>query len=203
MKNDRENPRVPEVEVNAIFTDRWSPRSFTGDSIPEHQLLSLFEAARWAPSCFNEQPWLFFCATNEKEKEQYLSVLAEKNRAWASKAPVLIFLASRKSFSQNGDLNEWSEFDAGAAWMSLALQARYLGLYAHAMAGFDRDKAHDVLKAPQEDYKIMAAIAVGRKGDPDDLPEEIRKMEKPNTRKPLSEMLNSGSFTKIARQKTV
>ncbi|MDD5708685.1 MAG: nitroreductase family protein, partial [Kiritimatiellae bacterium] len=124
-----------------MFVDRWSPRAYLPEPIPEHQIRMLFEAARWAPSCFNEQPWLFVYATSEADRSRFAAALVEKNRAWAGIAPLLIFVLARRNFRQSGKQNRHAAFDSGAAWMSLALQARKLGLYAHGMAGFDINKA--------------------------------------------------------------
>jgi len=188
MSDMHRNPRVPDSDVDPAFVDRWSPRAFSPDPIPAHQLAALFEAARWAPSCYNEQPWLFLYATTEEDRQAFASALVEKNRAWAARAPLLIFLATRKRFGSNNRPNRHAGFDAGAAWMSLALQARKLGLHAHAMAGFDVDRARTVLKLNEDEYDLMAAIAVGRRVGPDSLPEEYRPQEKPNNRKPAGEI---------------
>jgi nitroreductase len=178
------NPRVPEADVDSMFLDRWSPRAFLEDALPEHQVKTLFEAARWAPSCYNEQPWLFVYADTPDDRRAFAALLLEKNRRWAARAPLLMFVLARRRFLRNGTENRQAAFDAGAAWMSLALQARKLGLHAHAMAGFDLDKAHTVLGAPPSDYLILAAVAVGRKTDAAILPDDIRQMEAPNARKP-------------------
>jgi nitroreductase len=182
------NERIAEVEVDSMFTDRWSPRAFLSDPLPAHQINALFEAARWAPSCFNEQPWLFVYATEPEQRGKLVSVLVEKNQRWAAKCPLLMFVLARRQFKEGGRENRHAPFDAGSAWMSLALQARRLGLYAHAMAGFSLKKAYEVLGVSEEDYLIMAAIAVGRKGDADQLPEDLRIMESPNARKPPAEV---------------
>ena len=188
MSTKPPNPRSSEVEVDSMFTDRWSPRAFLSDPLPEHQIQALFEAARWAPSCFNEQPWFFIYATEAKDRETFTSILVKKNQMWAGRAPLLMFAIARRKFQQSGKENRHAPFDTGAAWISLALQARKLGLYAHAMAGFNVEKAHEVLGVPKKDYQIMAAIAVGRKGDGEHLPEDLLQMESPNSRKPLSEV---------------
>ena len=178
------NTRTPECEVDSMFIDRWSPRAFLPDPLPDHQVKILFEAARWAPSCFNEQPWLFVYATEPDKREKFLSALVPKNQRWAARCPLLMFALARKNFEQGGRANRHAPFDTGAAWMSLALQARKLGLYAHAMAGFSQDKAYEILGVSRDEYHIMAAIAVGRKDESaDDLPEDILAMEAPNTRK--------------------
>ena len=181
-----------------MFLDRWSPRSFKSDPLNERQLMSLFEASRWAPSCSNEQPWVYIYAVKSEDRKKFLSLLIEKNQAWAKDAPVLMFIATRLHFSLNGRENKSAEFDAGSAWMSLALCARRLGLYAHAMAGFDRNRSYEGLGVPEDRYRIMAAIAVGRKDKASKLPEELRKSEHPNDRKPLVQMYCEGEF----REKT-
>jgi nitroreductase len=188
------NPRTPEVEVDAIFVDRWSPRSFLPEPILEEDLQSLFEAARWTPSCYNEQPWLFLYAVTPEDRERFLSALLEKNRQWASRAPVLLFVLARRRFAANDKENRHAVFDAGAAWMALALQARRRGLHAHGMAGFSRERAYEVLQVPQEDYDIMAAVAIGRRGRPEGLPEDLRAIESPNNRKPLVEVAVAGAL---------
>ena len=189
MTGKTPNSRTPDCEVDSMFTDRWSPRAFLPDPLSEHQIKSLFEAARWAPSCFNEQPWLFVYATEPEQREKLVSALVPKNQRWAAKCPMLMFVLARKKFQQGGRDNRHAPYDAGAAWMALALQARRLGLYAHAMAGFSQDKAYDVLGVSRDEYHVMAAIAVGRKNEnAEDLPDDLRAMESPNTRKPPSEV---------------
>lgn len=188
MTDKTPNPRKPEARVDPMFLDRWSPRSFLTDQIPENELSSLFEAARWAPSCNNEQPWLFIYATSREDREKFISALVEQNRTWAGKAPVLAFVISRKYFSKSGKLNRHANFDTGAAWLSLALQASKSDLYAHAMAGFNREKAYEILDIPEDKYDIIAAIAIGKKGDSSALPDNLAARESPNTRKPLSEV---------------
>lgn len=189
MPGKTPNTRVPECEVDSIFTDRWSPRAFLPDPLPPEQIRSLFEAARWAPSCFNEQPWLFVYATKPEKREKLVSALVPKNQRWAAKCPLLIFALARKNFKQGARENRHAAFDTGAAWLSLALQARRLGLYAHAMAGFKQDKAYEVLGVSKDEYHVMAAIAVGRKDESSaELPEDLLEMESPNTRKPPAQV---------------
>jgi nitroreductase len=189
MAGKTPNTRTPECEVDSIFTDRWSPRAFSSEPLPDQQVKALFEAARWAPSCFNEQPWLFVYATEPEKREILVSALTPKNRRWAAKCPMLMFALARKNFKQGGTENRHAAFDTGAAWLSLALQARRLGLYAHAMAGFIQEKAYEVLGVSKDEYHVMAAIAVGRKVESiDGLPEDLRGKESPNARKPPSEV---------------
>ena len=183
------NPREPEAEVDAMFTDRWSPRSFVDEPLDAAQVAALFEAARWAPSCYNDQPWYFRYTVSRAGRDQFLSALVEKNRKWARHAPLLMFVLARKNFVHNGQPNRHAAFDAGAAWMSLALQARRLGLFAHGMAGFNVEKAAEVLNVSLDEFDIMAAGAVGRRGEPGLLGEELASMEKPNGRKPLVDVV--------------
>lgn len=188
MTVNTSSPRVPDCDVDCIFTDRWSPRAFKQDALPEHQIQALFEAARWAPSCFNEQPWLFVYPATARHHEIFLDLLVPKNRRWACKAPLLLFLLARRHFGQSGKENRHALFDTGAAWMSLALQARRLGLYAHAMAGFDLERSYQQLHVDPDKYTVVAAIAIGRHDSPVDLPEDLLAMETPNDRKASSEI---------------
>ncbi len=192
MEKPLHNPRTPEAEVDSMFTDRWSPRSMLSDPLSSEQIAALFEAARWTPSCYNEQPWLFLYATDAADRERFASALVERNRLWAGSAPLLIFVVTRLNFIGTGQPNRHAAFDAGAAWMALALQARRLGLYAHAMAGFSRKKAFEVLGVSADEFDIIAAVAVGRRGSAEQLPEELAVIEKPNERKRPSEVAHKG-----------
>ncbi len=192
MTLDFNNPRQPEADIDPIFCDRWSPRALGGPALSERELASLFEAARWSPSCFNEQPWLFRYAATEKDRARFCSALAAKNQLWAADAPLLIYLAAARNFSANGQPNRHATFDAGAAWMALALQARRLGLHAHAMAGFDMDKAAEVLALDPQQFEVIAAIAVGRRQPAESLPEDFQAMEKPNSRKDRASITQEG-----------
>ncbi len=188
------NPRTPAAEIDSMFCDRWSPRAFSPESLCVEEIASLFEAARWAPSCFNEQPWLFIYAVSEADRARFLTALVEKNQAWARRAPLLLFVLARRRFNHSGKENRHAPFDAGAAWVCLAFQARKLGLYAHGMAGFSKERAYEVLEVPEEDYDILAAVAVGRHGNPGDLPPELAAKESPNDRKPPDEIADEGRF---------
>ncbi len=188
------NTRTPDAAVNPMFLDRWSPRAFDPTPIPEEDVATIFEAARWAPSCFNEQPWMFVYGTSEEERKTFIEILTEKNRIWASNAPILAILFARRTFAHGGRPNRWAGHDCGAAWVSLAFQARMMGLYAHGMAGFSQARAYELLNVPEEDYEAMTAIAIGAYGDGDALPPEVKENEQPNNRKPLSEVAVKGKF---------
>ncbi len=199
MSIDRSNPRVPAVDVDSMFLDRWSPRAFDPQPLTPAEIASLFEAARWTPSCYNEQPWLFLYAVTETDRARFLEALAAGNQVWAQRAPMLLFVLCRLTFAHNGKQNRHAPFDAGAAWMALALQARKLGLHAHAMAGFSRDKAFEILKVPREEYDIMAAVAVGRRAAPEVLPESVADKESPNERKPPDAVAREGFWEGASR----
>jgi len=191
------NCRVPDVPVDAVFLDRWSPRAFSPEPLPEITILSLLEAARWAPSANNEQPWTYVYATTPEERARFLPLLGEFNRIWVRHAPMIAFVMTRLHTAKSGKPNRHAQFDAGSSWMSLALQARRLGLYAHAMAGFDVEQAHVVLNAPRDRYEVMAAIAIGRYGDVANLDDYNRKRETPSSRKHVSEFAFHGPLPDI------
>lgn len=194
MDKNRPNPRIAAHEVDASFTDRWSPRAFLDKDLTDEQVATLFEAARWAPSCFNDQPWHFRYARTQADRDLFAEPLVEKNRLWATRAPLLVYAITRRHFGGSSKPNRHGSFDTGAAWMALALQARRLGLYAHAMAGFDIKKAHTLLNVPDDKYEVMAAIAVGYRGAPSSLNAEMAAMEVPNGRKVFAEVVGEGVF---------
>ena len=188
--------RKPEFEVNQHILNRWSPRSFSGDVIDDKDVFSLFEAARWAPSSFNNQPWRFVYAKRGSQHWDLLfNLLGDFNKQWCAKASVLVVVASRKTFEHNGQPSFTHQFDAGAAWQNLAIQATVLGLATHAMAGFDYDKARKDLEIP-DGYEVMAMIAIGTRGPRESLPADLQKREEPSGRKPLGEILMEGKFGK-------
>lgn len=186
------NSRQPDYDIDSMFIDRWSPRAFSPEPLSDQQIQTLFEAARWAPSCFNEQPWAFVYAETKEDRDAFISVLVKKNQLWAKEAPLLFFVLSRRKFQQGGRDNRHAPFDAGAAWMSIALQARKMGLYAHAMAGFNQEKAFELLDISPEEFHIMAAVAVGYREDSDKLPEDLLKIESPNHRRPINDTVRAG-----------
>ncbi|MEZ4435457.1 MAG: nitroreductase family protein [bacterium] len=191
--------RKPEAAVDPLFIERWSPRAFESTPVAPEALASIFEAARWAPSCFNEQPWLFLYATTPAERARFAALLVEKNRAWAADAPVIAFALARKAFARNDKPNRHAMFDTGAAWMSLTMQARLLGLYTHAMAGIDVDGIRRELGVP-DDYEVICGIVIGHRADPATLEPERRAAEQPNGRKPLAEVAIEGGFPGSARK---
>ena len=173
--------------VHDLFVRRHSPRKFTGEAVSEADTLKLFEAARWAPSTYNEQEWRFCYARRDTEHwPTFLGLLVEANREWAKDTGLLAFVLSRTTFVKNGKPNLVHAFDAGAAVQNLALQATQMGLCAHAMGGIDRHGAIDQLNVP-DGFDVHCAVAVGRP-DPSD-------EATPTGRKPLDAIAREGLFT--------
>ena len=186
--------RSTDTRVNRLFLDRWSPRAFDGSTLSEAEMRTLFDAARWAPSAFNTQPWrLLYAARGDANWERFLSLLIPFNQNWAKHASLLIFFVSATT-SHDKPLHTHS-FDTGAAWMSLALQAELLGLRAHGMAGVDYEAAKAELGVP-DDFRIEAAAVIGRQGDPSMLADALREREVPSDRKPLEEVAFAGNFVR-------
>ncbi len=162
--NKNENNRNSHHKINPLFINRWSPRSMTGDSLDDETLMSLFEAARWAPSSYNNQPWRFLYAKrNTPNWDVFFNLLVEGNKIWAKNAAVLVVIISRKNFEYNGKPSITHQFDAGAAWENLALEASSRGIVTHGMQGFDYEQARQNLNIPS-DFDVMAMIAIGIKG---------------------------------------
>ena len=187
--------RKTESEIEPYMLRRWSPRSLTGEAISTEELMSLFEAARWAPSCFNGQPWHFLYATRDSENwPLFFNLMGEFNQAWTKNAAVLILVLSRNNFAYNDKPNANHSFDTGAAWENLALEASARGLVAHGMAGFDYAKAKIDLKVP-DSYTIEEMIAIGKPDKKEKLPVDMQKTEEPNDRKKVSEFIRAGIFS--------
>lgn len=185
---------APAVEgVLPIFHQRWSPRSFTDREVAPADLAKVFEAARWAASSSNEQPWRFFVGTRNSEAyKKIFDTLLPFNQLWAASAPVLIFGVAKTNFSSNNNPNRVALYDLGAATSYLTLQATALGLTTHQMAGFDADAALKAFEIPA-DYIPGAVIALGYQGEPAALPNQkfIDMETAPRQRKPLQEIVLS------------
>jgi nitroreductase len=195
-----ENPAANEFPIHDLLKLRWSPRAFSEKGVPPEVLRSLFEAARWAASCFNDQPWAYVVATRDNAEEfaRMASVLMEGNTVWAAKAPVLAISVARHNFHHNKEPNRHAFHDTGAASASLALEATARGLAVHQMGGFFVDKAREVFQIP-EDWEPVAAIAIGYPGEPHSLPEKLREREgAQRSRKPISEFVMSGKWGQIS-----
>ena len=187
------NSRTTKYEIEDIFLKRYSPRAMSGESISKEEMMTLFEAARWAPSAFNAQPWRFIYAMQGTPAfEMFLSILMEGNRIWCAKSGVLIVTVSKKN-TDKGTPSVTHSFDTGSAWENLALEATSMNLVTHGMAGFDYDKAKTELGIP-DDYSVEMMIAIGKPGKIEDLPEPLQAREKPSDRKPLEEIVFEGKF---------
>lgn len=192
---DAQQVRMPDHPVEPLFVRRWSPRAMSGEPLGEAELMSLFEAARWAPSTYNEQEWQFLYAHRDTPHwATFLNLLVEANRAWCNQAALLGVVLSHKVFEKNNKSNPVHTFDAGLAYENLALQGAAMGLVVHGMQGFDFEQAHHDLNVP-DDYSVDAMFAVGHPGDPDDLAPELRQREKPSGRKPVNEITCEGPFS--------
>lgn len=190
--------RTPEYPIADQFIARWSPRAYTGETIPDETLFSLFEAARWAPSGSNSQPWRFIYAKNGSSAwPVFVSFLKDNNAVWAPNASALVLILSKKTFTPAGETEARParnhSFDSGAAWAHLSLQALALGWHTRAMGGYDKEKARAVLGIP-DDYHLEVTVAIGRKAAIDTLPEHLQAREKLTQRKPLSELVSEGKF---------
>lgn len=183
-------------KIHELIDKRWSPRAFSDKAIEDEKIVKLFEAASFASSCFNEQPWRFISATKESA-ERYdllLSCLVAFNQMWAKMAPMLVLTLVSKNFSQNGKLNHHARHDLGLAIGNMSVQAVSMDLYMHQMAGFSVDMARDIFEIP-DDFDVVSMIAVGYLGNPDILPEDIKKMElNERDRKPLKKILFNGDW---------
>jgi nitroreductase len=197
MTDARPPARRPDHAIDPRFLARWSPRAFSGRAVSEAEVMQLLEAARWAPSASNHQPWRFVWALRgEAAFAAIHGALVPFNQEWAGHAGALIVVAAKTEVSGRDGVekpNRWAEFDAGAAWMSLALQAEAMGLVAHAMGGFDEGPLAAAVHLPVG-HTLLAVVAVGERGPAEGLPEALRAREMPNTRRPLAETVQHGRF---------
>ena len=194
QKPENESARKSNYPINPLILNRWSPRSMTGEALNDDDIMSLFEAARWAPSSYNNQPWRFIYAKRNTEHwDRFFNLLAEGNKNWTKNAALLVVVISRKNFEFNEKPAITHQFDAGSAWENLALEASSRGIVAHGMQGFDYEKACVNLGVPH-DFEVMAMIAIGKKGPIEILPPEVQEKEKLTDRKPLKEIIMEGFY---------
>ncbi len=197
-----EKPATSQYEIQELIEQRWSPRAFAARAVEPLKLRQLLEAARWAASCFNEQPWSFIVGVKDDgvEFERLLDCLVEANRRWAAHAPVLMLSVARLNFERNGKPNRHAFHDVGQAVASLTVQATALGLVVHQMAGFDIAKAREQFQIP-EGYEPVAAIALGYQGDPQTLHEDLREKElATRTRRPQESFVFTGRWGEAWKQ---
>jgi nitroreductase len=190
--------RQADFPIDPLFLDRWSPRAFDGSEVPDADLQTMFEAARWAPSAFNSQPWHFLYAKRgDLNWDRFLSLLIPFNQGWARTASVLVYIVSDSLPMTDREgapkASSTHSFDAGAAWISLALQATRMGYHAHGMSGIQYELARAELGLPER-YQLDAACVIGRIGDVAQLDEKQRAREHPSGRKPQSDFVHAGSF---------
>jgi nitroreductase len=186
--------RTPHHPIEPLFVERWSPRGFTAEPIPDHVLLSAFEAARWAPSASNAQPWRFLVSRRgDAFWDDFTAVLLARNALWATNASALVLILSARQVERRGAVvdNVSHSFDAGAAWANFAHQALLLGWHTRAMGGFDRAAARDRLAIP-DDFAIEAMVALGRAAGLDGLHPDFHSDETPSDRRPLAESVFAG-----------
>ena len=184
--------RTSDTQIHDQFLNRWSPRAFDGSVLTDAELRTLFDAARWAPSAYNYQPWtLLYAVKGDANWDRFLKLLVPFNQSWAKEAGVLIFFVSDTMMGEHPGHSH--SFDTGSAWMSLALQAHLLGLAAHGMTGVEFAEAAKELGVPDR-YRVEAAAVVGRPADASVLPEGLREREIKSDRKPIEEIAIAGNF---------
>jgi nitroreductase len=185
-----------DYPVHELLAKRWSPYAFEDRPVPEGDLCSLFEAARWAASSYNEQPWTYMVATKEtpEQFQQLLSCLIEANQVWAKSAPVLALGIVRLTFARNGQVNRAAVHDLGLAAGNLLVEATARGLFVHQMLGIFPDKARQIFEIP-EGFEAWTAIAIGYRGDPTELPDVLKERERmPRQRKALNQFVFSAKW---------
>jgi nitroreductase len=189
--------RAPtDFPVHDLISERWSPRAFGEEAVEPDVLASLFEAARWAPSSSNEQPWTYIVATRDDAENfaKLVSVLVPSNAKWAKNAPVLALAVVELAFSKNGTPNRNAQYDVGAASAWLTVEATSRGLFVHQMAGFDTERSRLVFQIPAG-WEPISAIAIGYPGDPNSLPQPLRERELASrTRKAISAFVMTGKW---------
>lgn len=186
--------RKPAYPIQSLILNRWSPRAMTGESLTDEELLPLFEAARWAPSSYNNQPWRFLYAKRETPQwNLFFDLLVPANQVWTKNAAVLLVAVSRDTFERNNKPAVTHSYDTGAAWMALALEGSARGLVVHGMSGFDYQKAKTSLHIP-DGYTVEAMTAIGKRAKKEVLPPEVAQGEVPSTRKAIEEFAFVGRF---------
>ncbi len=186
--------------IHELIASRWSGRAYDSSRAVEHeQLISLLEAARWAPSCYGDQPWRFIIfdrMTNMPAWEKAQLCLSEGNRAWAKSAPLLLLACADSLMSKNGNPNRWGQYDTGAATENLSLQAAALGLMSHQMGGFDADKARAAFDVPAQ-FELMAMMTIGYQLPEDEIPDDMKDREhNERVRNPLGDNFFDGTWDK-------
>ena len=195
-----QKPAITQVPIADLIAKRWSPRAFDASKpVSQAQIIALLEAARWAPSCFGDQPWRFLVWNKNMDEsawQQAFDCLAPSNQTWVKASPILMLTCADTLFGHNQQPNRWGQHDTGAAAENLCLQASHMGLSAHQMGGFNSDLAREKFVIPAQ-YTPMAMIALGYAGDPNKLPDDLKARElAQRKRKPLGELFFEGAWGK-------
>ena len=194
LSEEVQKTRRADYPIHPLILNRWSPRAMTGEPLSDEELKPLFEAARWAPSSSNAQPWRFLYVKRETSYwNRLFDLLVDFNKEWCKNAAVLGLVFSRMTLEKNNKPSRTHVYDTGAAWENFCLEGTRRGLVVHGMEGFDYDKARTQLKIP-DDYQVEAMAAIGKPGQKDDLPPALQAREFPNDRKPQAEFVFEGSF---------
>jgi nitroreductase len=190
--------RKADHPIDNIFLDRWSPRAMSGEEILKTELLPLFEAARWAPSSNNNQPWrILYARRNTEQWPLFFNLLADSNKIWAKYSSVLLLIVSKNTYD-NGQPSRTHSYDAGAAWENLALQGNLRGYVVHGMQGFDYELSRSSLNIP-DGFTVEAMAAIGIPGNKEDLPDYLQERESPNDRRKLTETVCEGPWISLGR----
>ncbi len=193
-------PAVTQQPIAEIIANRWSGRAYNPDKpVTDEQVTALLEAARWAPSCYGDQPWRFVVCNKSKNPQAWqaaFDTLAESNQTWAKNAPLLVLVCANTLFRHNGQPNRWAGYDTGAAAENLCLQATELRLVAHQMGGFSVEAARKAFHVPEQ-VELMAMIAIGHGDTPESLPDDLRERQlAPRQRLSLGELFFEGAWGK-------
>jgi nitroreductase len=193
-------PAITQVDIHPLLAERWSSRAYDASkSITREQIIALLEAARWAPSCYGDQPWRFVVWDKAEDADgwqQALACLVPGNQSWVKDGSLLMLITADSLFKHNGKTNRWGQYDTGAAAENLCLQAEAMGLSAHQMGGFDVDKARALASVPEQ-YSLMAMLSVGHPAKLESLSEELKQRETaPRKRRDLNELFYAGGWGK-------
>jgi nitroreductase len=196
-----QKPAITQVAIHDIIANRWSPRAYDANKqVSQEQVIALLEAARWAPSCFGDQPWRFIVWNKAQDSaawQQAFDCIVPNNQTWVKDAPVLMLVCADSLFGHNQTPNRWAQYDTGAAVENLCLQATSMGLVTHQMGGFNADKTRETFAIPAQ-YTPIAMLAVGYEGDANTLPDDLKAREMAERkRKPLDELFFHGTWGKV------
>lgn len=195
LEQEAKSKRKPSYPIHPLIFSRWSPRAMTGEAMSDKELFPLFEAAHWAPSSYNSQPWrILYAKRDTPEWDLFYNLLIDFNKEWCKNAAALVVMVSRDTFEKNDKPSVTHSYDTGAAWMAMALEGASRDLVVHGMSGFDYKKAKESLRVP-DGHTVEAMAAIGKRAPAESLPEEMQEREFPSDRKPLNEVIFEGGFS--------